>query len=104
MKGRKEFYGNYETQCHIVLEKTPVNYYVAVRDVPFIVKRSFSGSRSVDHSQYLSTIQSFGSHGWELAGLIDMPDASFEGFTSISSTIKLIFQAYAQPGEPGGIL
>ena len=95
---------SHETQCHIVLEKTPVNYYVAVRDVPFIVKRSFSGSRSVDHSQYLSTIQSFGSQGWELAGLIDMPDASFEGFTSISSTIKLIFQASAQPGDPGGIL
>ena len=109
MRGRKEFYGNYETQCHIVLEKTPVNYYVSVRDVPFIVKSSFGGSMSVDHSQYVSNIQSFGAQGWELAGLIDMPDMSlpgtfYSGLTSTSSTIKLIFQASAQPGDPGGIL
>ena len=99
---------SHETQCSIVLEKTPVNYYVTVRDVPFKTK-SCCGSNSIDHSEYLGTIQSFGNHGWELAGLIDMPDMSlpgtfYSGLTSTSSTIKLIFQASAQPGDPGGIL
>ena len=95
---------SHETQCHIILCKTQENYYVTVRDVPFVVKMSFGGSRAVDHSQYLSVIQAYASQGWELAGLIDMPDASFEGFRSISSTIKLIFQAPAAYGSPGGIL
>ena len=58
----------------------------------------------MDHSQYVSVIQAYASQGWELAGLIDMPDASFEGLRSISSTIKLIFQAPATNGQPGGIL
>ena len=95
---------SHETQCHIILMKTPVNYYITVRDVPFIVKTSFGGSRTVDHSQYLTTVESYAKQGWELAGLIDMPDASFEGFTSISSTIKLIFQSPAMQGAPGGCL
>ena len=97
---------SHETQCHIILSKTPVNYYITTRDVPFIVKMSFGGSRSVDHSQYISYIQAYASQGWELAGLIDMPDASYEGITNISmtSTIKLIFQAPAPNGSPGGIL
>ena len=93
---------SHETQCHIVFAKTPVNYYVTVRDVPFIVKTQFGGGRTVDHSQYISHIQLYGNQGWSLAGLIDMPDARFEGFTSISSTIKLIFQSPAAPGCPGG--
>merc|ERR1711963_948820 len=42
---------SFETQCHIILNKTSENYYVTVRNVPFIVKMSFGGSRSVDHSQ-----------------------------------------------------
>ena len=71
----------------------------SIHSETFVWRVKDGGSFSIS-----STIQSFGSQGWELAGLIDMPDASFEGFTSISSTIKLIFQAYAQPGEPGGIL
>ena len=94
-----------ETQCHIILSKTPVNYYITTRDVPFIVKMGFRGSR-VDHSQYISYVEAYASQGWELAGLIDMPDASYEGITNISmtSTIKLIFQAPAPNGSPGGIL
>ena len=84
--------------------KTPLNYYVTVCDVPFIVKMKFGGGRTVDHNQYLAYIESYANQGWELAGLIDMPDASFEGFTSISSTIKLIFQSPAGQGSPGGIL
>ena len=95
---------SHETQCHIVLAKTPVNYYVTVCDVPFIVKTNFGGGRTVDHSQYIAYIQAYATQGWALAGLIDMPDASFEGFTSISSTIKLIFQSPAPPGWPGGIV
>ena len=93
---------SHETQCHIILSKTPVNYYITTHDVPFVVKMSFGGSRSVDHSQYISYIQAYASQGWELAGLIDMPDASMEGMRSISSTIKLIFQAPAANGSPGG--
>ena len=95
---------SHETQCSIVLEKTPVNYYVTVRDVPFKTK-SCCGSNSIDHSEYLGTIKSFGNHGWELAGLIDMPDASSKRVgTRVSTTIKLIFQSSAEPGDPGGIL
>ena len=92
---------SHETQCHIILMKTPVNYYITVRDVPFIVKTSFGGSRTVDHSQYLTTVESYAKQGWELAGHIAMPDASL---TSTSSTIKLIFQSPAMQGTPGGVL
>ena len=95
---------SHETQCHIILMKTPVNYYVTVCDVPFIVKSKFGGGRTVDHSQYLSHIQAYANQGWALAGLIDMPDTSFEGITSISSTIKLIFQSPAGQDCPGGVL
>ena len=79
-----------------------------MQDVPFIVKLqgmiALKKSRSVDHSQYLSVIQAYASQGWELAGLIDMPDASAESFSTRSSTIKLIFQAPASNGQPGGVL
>ena len=92
-----------ETQCHIILSKTQENYYMTVQDVPFIVKLSWR-KRSVDHSQYLSVIQAYASQGWELAGLIDMPDGSAESFRTRSSTIKLIFQAPASNGQPGGVL
>ena len=34
-----------ETQCHIVLEKTPINYYFTVCDIPFILKTRFGGAR-----------------------------------------------------------
>jgi len=93
-----------ETQCHIVMEKTPINYYFVVCDIPFIVKTRFGGARDVDHSQYLQYITAYSNNGWELAGLIDMPDMQFEGFTSFSSTIKMIFQAPAFGGGPGGNL
>jgi len=93
-----------ETQCHIVMEKTPVNYYFAVCDIPFIVKTRFGGSRDVDHSQYLNYISAYSSNGWELAGLIDMPDLQWEGIASFSSTIKMIFQAPAVGGGTGGNL
>merc|ERR1712226_364379 len=56
---------SHETQCHIILSKTPVNYYITTHDVPFVVKMSFGGSRSVDHSQYISFIQAYASQGWE---------------------------------------
>ena len=79
-----------------------------MQDVPFIVKLKGNAvrlkSRSVDHSQYLSVIQAYASQGWELAGLIDMPDAKAESFSTRSSTIKLIFQAPASNGQPGGVL
>ena len=58
----------------------------------------------MDHNQYLAHIQAYASQGWELAGLIDMPDTAMEGFGSISSTIKLIFQAPAGQGAAGGFL
>lgn len=89
-----------ESQCHIVLAKTPINYHFTVCDVPFTVKLSWSSN--VDHNQYLAYIQAYAAQGWELAGLIDLPDTSIEGFTSISSTIKLIFQAPALGGGAGG--
>jgi len=95
---------SHETQCHIILSKTHENYYVTVRDVPFKVKSSLGGSLSVDHNQYLSVIEAYASQGWALAGLIDMPDATHSGFMSVSSTIKLIFQAPAPNGQPGGAL
>jgi len=91
-----------ETQCHIVMEKTPVNYYFVVCDIPFIVKMRFGGARDVDHSQYLTFITAYSSNGWELAGLIDMPDMQFEGIGSFSSTVKMIFQAPAFGGGAGG--
>ena len=89
-----------ETQCHIVLEKTPINYYFTVCDIPFIVKTRFS-RRSVDDSYYLTHITAYANNWWELAGLIDMPDMQFEGLASFSSTIKMIFQAPAYGGGPG---
>ena len=57
----------------------------------------------MDHNQYLSVVQNHGNQGWELAGLIDMPDSRVAGFGTIVSTIKLIFQAPALVG-PGGYL
>jgi hypothetical protein len=93
-----------ETQCHIVLEKTPINYYFIVCDVPFIIETGFGGRRTVDHNQYLTLINAYSNTGWELAGLIDMPDMKLEGFTRFSSTIKLIFQAPAVGGGAGGSL
>jgi len=92
-----------ETQCHIILEKTAINYYFAVVDVPFTVSIGW-GSRSVDHNQYLNVISGFANNGWELSAIIDMPDMRHEGFTKFSSTIKLIFQAPAFGGGPGGAL
>ena len=91
-----------ETACHIALQKTSVNYYMTVCDIPFTVKMSWSGSSSVDHNQYTAYIQAYAAQGWQLAGLIDLPDTAIEGFTTISSTIKLIFQAPALRGGPGG--
>ena len=91
---------SHETQCHIIMMKTTVNYYITVRDVLFTYKTSIGG-RTVDHSHYLTTIESYAKQGWELAGLIAMPDASL---TSTSSTIKLIFQSPAMQGTPGGVL
>ena len=35
--------------------------------------------------------------GWELAGMIDMPDGNTTGMTRMESTIKLIFQAKQTP-------
>jgi len=92
-----------ETVCHIILETVPTNYYFTVCDVPFIVRTSWGG-REVDHNQYLQVITAYSSNGWELAGLIDMPDMQFEGITSFSSTVKMIFQAPAFGGGAGGNL
>ena len=97
-----------ETQCHIILSKTVENYYVTVRDVQFTSKNHGGRSethRTVDHSQYLAAIQPYANQGWELAGLIDMPHAPITSFnTDTVSTVKLIFQAPATNGQPGGIL
>eukprot|EP00092_Neocalanus_flemingeri_P048356 GFUD01055115.1.p1 GENE.GFUD01055115.1~~GFUD01055115.1.p1 ORF type:complete len:156 (-),score=44.65 GFUD01055115.1:48-515(-) len=90
-----------ETQCHIILMKTPVNYYFAICDVPFSVQAGWSGS-TVDHTQYLNIISAYAAQGWELGGLIDLPDVELDGFTSIKSTIKLIFQAPASENGAGG--
>ena len=95
---------SHETQCHIILEKTAANYYFAICDVPFVVTSS-GGGRTVDHNQYLAYIKVYASQGWELAGLIDMPDTTINGFTTtFTSTIKLIFQAPAEQGAAGGFL
>ena len=93
-----------ETECHIILMKTAMNYYVTMCDVPFNVTSGWGRERTVDHNQYLTCIQAYASHGWELAGLIDMPDTEYEGFSTMSSTIKLIFQAPAWQGAAGGYL
>jgi len=93
-----------ETMCHIILEKTHENYYFAVCDVPFIIRTKFGGSREVDHNQYLTYITAYSNNGWELAGLIDMPDMKFEGMTTFSSTVKMVFQAPAYGGGVGGNL
>eukprot|EP00092_Neocalanus_flemingeri_P024825 GFUD01026920.1.p1 GENE.GFUD01026920.1~~GFUD01026920.1.p1 ORF type:complete len:384 (+),score=99.22 GFUD01026920.1:49-1152(+) len=92
-----------ETQCHIIMMKTPVNYYFAICDVPFFIKYGWRGS-TVDHTQYLNIISAYAAQGWELGGLIDLPDVELDGFTSIKSTIKLIFQAPANEGGVGGNL
>ena len=93
-----------ETQCHIILEKTPLNYYFTVCDVPFEVQVKFGGTRTVHHSQYLTYISAYSNNGWQLAGLIDMPDMQREGMMTFSSTIKMIFQAPAPGGSVGGYL
>lgn len=92
----------------MILSKTVENYYVTVRDVQFNSKNHGGRSethRTVDHSQYLADIQAYASQRWELAGLIDMPHAPITYFnTDTVSTVKLIFQAPATNGQPGGIL
>ena len=98
-----------ETQCHLVLVHTGVNYHVTVRNVPFTVhSASFSTESTVDHNQYLAVIQAYAGQGWELAGLIDLPDVGRPGGHSITSTIKLIFQAPARgegaASQQGGYL
>jgi len=91
-----------ETQCHMVFQKTACNYFVTVCDMPFKVTGGYGG-RVVDHNQYLSIVTTHGNKGWELAGLIDMPDGRAQGMMAMVSTIKLIFQAPALAG-PGGFL
>ena len=96
-------FSSHETECHIVLMRTAMNYYVTTCDVPFEVTSGW-GDRTVDHNQYLTYIQAYASQGWELAGLIDMPDTQYKSFSTMSSTIKLIFQAPAWQGAAGGFL
>jgi hypothetical protein len=81
-----------ESQCHIIFEKAQFNYCFTVVDLLFTVNGGV-GSCSVDHNQYLNAIVQYTKQGWELAGLIDMPDGNVAGLMSITSTIKLVFQA-----------
>lgn len=102
MKGIGPGFTSAQTYCHMIFEKTPVNYHFHVMDVPFKIQRaSMMGGSTVDHSQYASVIEAFANSGWQLAGMIDMPDISMSGFTSYSSTVKIIFQAPSTTGVGG---
>ena len=70
------------------------------------------GHRFIDHDSYLSCIQAYCNQGWRLAGMIHM-DNRVDLITSNNtknynksfwSTVKLIFQAPAGEGNPGGVL
>ena len=79
------------TQCHIIFEKTATIYTSAVADSAFTVSQSCC-SMDVAH-QYLPSCGAFLKAGWELAGIIDMPDRRLTGMASGASTVKMIFQA-----------
>ena len=102
---------SYESQCQIIFEKTSSNYYMTVHDVMLYIKKSRKHDRYrfIDHDSYISCIQAYCNQGWQLAGMIHMDNRvdlnrSSEYTESFWSTIKLIFQAPAGEGNPGGVL
>ena len=84
------------TPCHLIFEQTDVPYCFVVVDAFFEATGGF-GSISVNHAPYQQLIAKYVAKGWELAGMIDMPDGNTTGVTRMESTIKLIFQAKQTP-------
>jgi len=99
----KTGFSTYESQCQFILEKTAVNYYFVVVDLNFIWKQGWYG-RSMDHHQYEDIITGYAIKGWELAAIIEMPDYVSQGSSMYAISVKLIFQAPAAVGAPGGNL
>ena len=104
---------SYESQCQIIFEKTSSNYYMTVHDVMLYIEiRGKHRHRFIDHDSYLSCIQAYCNQGWRLAGMIHMdnevdlitPNNTKNYKESFYSTIKLIFQAPAGEGNPGGVI
>ena len=102
------------SQFHVIFQKTPVNYYITIKDVKIHVKLTRYNT-DLDHDKYLSYIQAYASHGWGLAGIIQMGDESYrevyDDYESESEvdpwvwpSIKLIYQSPAKKGSPGGLL
>ena len=104
---------SYESQCQIIFEKTSSNYYMTVHDVMLYIEISGKHRhRFIDHDSYISCIQAYCNQGWRLAGMIHL-DNRVDLITSNNtknynksfwSTVKLIFQAPAGEGNPGGVL
>jgi len=67
--------------CHFVFEKSESSYLMAFIDV-----RLGAGKNPLDHRQYVDIIEKGASSGWELAGMIDLPD-------SHNMILRIVFQA-----------
>ena len=86
---------------------------MTVHDVMLFIETSGKDARRsrrfIDHDSYISCIQAYCNQGWRLAGMIHMDNRAdlISGMNfnkSFWSTIKLIFQAPAGEGNPGGVL
>ena len=95
-----------ETSCHLIFQKTGVNYHFCVVDGDFRFELHIWHKNEVDHSRYVSIVNDFASKGWELAAIIDMKDYHKDSTFSdkMSRTARMIFQAPEINGGRGGEL
>merc|ERR1719367_2144835 len=90
--------GQWQTDCHLIFEASPVRYSMQFVDAPFGVTVKCCDTQ-VRHDVYLDAIQQFQAKGWGLAGLIDLPDYKGQSGTTFS-TVKLVFQAPVGTATP----
>jgi len=95
-----------ETSCHLIFQKTSVNYHFSVVDGEFHFELHIWHKNEVDHSRYVSIVKDFACKGWELAAIIDMKDHHKDSIFNdkISRTARMIFQAPETTGGKGGEL
>jgi len=89
--------GYYE--CHVIFEKTNVNYQMSVVECAVKVC-TYAGHQfgTMDHREYYQVISAWSQQGWELAALVDMPDRWNEGCCrAYGATVVLVFQHPCPP-------